>query len=59
MQCLNFTNFFPPGQPDDNFGYHLECCVHMWYNIGKWNDAPCNFIGDPQTTMCEKLVPCN
>ena len=47
------------GQPNDS-GQN-EDCIHMWclFKNGEWNDAPCDYISTPQTSMCEVIFPCS
>lgn len=52
-------NNWDPNMPDDAYGPQTENCMHMWQNQGKWNDLRCISPGEPQSTMCEKLVSCN
>jgi hypothetical protein len=50
-------SFWTAGEPNDSSG-HLEDCVHMWKDLGEWNDKECNFTTNPQATMCEKIITC-
>jgi hypothetical protein len=43
------------GEPDD--AWNDEDCMHMWKDIGQWNDIPCEW--NTLETMCEAIFDCN
>ena len=53
--AMNYTNW-TPGEPDDAGN---EDCVHMWLDVGQWNDVNCDHRDVPQATMCEVLFGCD
>ena len=58
-QQVTYTNWGGfPGLPDDNLGPQSENCMHMWFDIGQWNDLGCDIKAPAQATMCELIISC-
>ena len=56
--ALNYTNW-DQGQPSlVDPAMIKENCLHMWLDIGKWNDLNCDVTYVPQATICEVLYGC-
>ena len=51
--ALTYTNW-SLGDPD-NYGGN-ENCLHMWHNLGEWNDAYCY---SSLAILCEQIFDCS
>ena len=54
--ALTYTNW-SLGDPDNQGGN--ENCLHMWHNLGEWNNGNCEYSLADMGTLCEQIFNCS